>query len=64
MLRGDRRKPAALVPTDEEKIALYDSMFAYAGTYSVDHEKVVHHIDMSWNQSWAGTDQVRFLQVE
>ena len=64
VLRGDRKMPAALVPTNEEKIALYDSMFAYAGTYSVDHEKVVHHIDMSWNQSWTGTSQLRFLRLE
>ena len=60
VLRGDRKKSAALVPTNEEKIALYDSMFAYSGTYTVDHEKVVHHIDMSWNHAWTGTSQIRF----
>jgi Lipocalin-like domain len=63
VLRGYRRKPAALVPTDAEKVALYDSMFAYAGTYSVDDEKVLHHIDMSWNEAWTGTTQVRFLRL-
>jgi hypothetical protein len=63
VLRGDRKKPAALVPTNDEKIALYDSMFAYAGTYTVDHEKVMHHIDMSWNQSWTGTSQIRYLTI-
>lgn len=64
VLKASRAKPAALVPTDEEKLALYDSMFAYAGTYTVDAEKVVHHIDMSWNQSWTGTSQIRFLRLE
>ena len=63
VLRVDRKKPAALVPTDEEKIALYDSMFAYAGTFTLDHEKVVHHIDMSWNHSWTGTSQIRFHTI-
>jgi hypothetical protein len=63
VLRSDREGPAALVPTNEEKIALYDSMFAYAGTYTVDHEKVVHHIDMSWNHSWTGTSQIRFYTI-
>lgn len=63
VLRGDRKKPAALVPTEDEKIGLYDSMFAYAGTYTVDHEKVMHHIDMSWNQSWTGTTQIRFHTI-
>src|SRR5262249_48340076 len=64
VLKTDRPKPAALVPTDKEKLALYDSMFAYAGTYTVDAEKVVHHIDMSWNQSWTGTSQIRFFRLE
>jgi len=63
VLRGDRKKSAALVPTNEEKIALYDSMFAYAGTYTVDHEKVVHQIDMSWNHAWTGTTQIRFHKI-
>jgi hypothetical protein len=64
VLRGDRKKPAALVPTDAEKVALYDSMFAYAGTYSSDGEKVLHNIDMSWNESWTGTTQIRFLKLQ
>jgi Lipocalin-like domain len=64
VLKADRIRPAALVPTAEEKLALYDSMFAYAGTYAVDAEKVVHHIDMSWNQSWTGTNQIRFLRLQ
>jgi hypothetical protein len=35
------------VPTSEEKLALFDSMIAYAGRYTLDDEKVVHHIDVS-----------------
>lgn len=64
VLRSDRKQPAQLVPTDAEKMALYDGMFAYAGTYSVDDEKVVHHIDMSWNEAWTGTNQIRFLKLD
>jgi hypothetical protein len=63
VLRGGRKKPADLVPTEAEKVALYDSMFAYAGTYSLEHEKVLHHIDMSWNEVWTGTTQIRFLKL-
>jgi hypothetical protein len=63
VLKMDRRTPADLVPTSEEKIALYDSMFAYAGTFTMDDEKVIHHIDMSWNQAWTGTDQIRFYDL-
>ena len=58
----DRPKPRDLVPTDEEKVKLQQSMFAYAGTYTADGEKVVHHVDISWNQSWTGTDLVRLYK--
>ena len=61
---GDRPKPRDLVPTDEEKVTLQGSMFAYAGTFTADGEKVVHHVDVSWNQSWTGTDLVRFYKLD
>ena len=63
VLRRDRQCPKVLVPTQDEKLALYDSMFAYSGTFTIDHEKIVHHIDMSWNQAWTGTHQTRFYEL-
>jgi len=60
---NERARPVELVPTKEEKIALYDSMFAYAGTFSFDGEKVIHHIDLSWNEAWRDTSQVRFCEL-
>ena len=57
----DRPRPANLPPSDAEKIQLFNTMLAYAGTYTVDHEKAVHHVDASWNEAWTGTDQVRIL---
>ena len=38
-------------------------MFAYAGTYSVEAGKVIHHVDISWNETWTGTDQIRLFEV-
>jgi hypothetical protein len=64
VLKGDRTTPASLVPTPGEKIALYDTMFAYSGTYSVQHDRVTHHLDMSWNKAWEGTDQIRLLNFD
>ena len=64
LVMEDRPKPRDLVPTDEEKVKLQGSMLAYAGTYTVDGEKVVNHVDISWNESWTGTDQVRFYKVD
>jgi Lipocalin-like domain len=59
----DRKAPASLPPSDAEKVRLFDSLFAYAGTYTLDHDKVVHHLDTTWNQAWSGTDQVRFYKL-
>ena len=57
-------RAASLPPNDTEKVKLFDSMIAYTGTYSVDDEKAVHHVDASWNQAWTGTDQVRFYKLD
>jgi Lipocalin-like domain len=62
--RKDRITPAAAVPTDEEGVQLLGTMVAYAGTFTLGPEKVVHHIDISWNQAWSGTDQVRFYTLD
>jgi len=64
LVAGDRIKPQEEAPTDEERIKLHKSMMAYAGTYTVDGGKVVHHVDISWNGARTGTDQVRFYKLE
>jgi hypothetical protein len=56
---SNRRKPAATVATSAEAEALFRSMTAYAGTYSVRGNQVIHRPDASWNEAWTGTDQVR-----
>lgn len=59
-----RPPPASMPPSNDEKIRLFDSMISYTGTYTLDDEKVVHHLDSSWNEAWTGTDQVRFYRLE
>ncbi len=49
--------------TDEDRIDLHKYMIAYSGRYTVEGEKVVHHVDVSWNESFTG-DQVRFVKLE
>jgi hypothetical protein len=61
---ANRIKPRGLVPTDEERAKLEESMIAYAGTYTSDNGKLVHHVDISWNEAWTGTDQDRFYTVD
>lgn len=59
-----RQKPASAVPTDQERIQLQRTFFAYAGTYKFDGSKVTHNIDTSWNQSWTDTSQVRDVEYK
>jgi len=49
---------------DEDRINLHKYMAAYSGRYTVEGDKVVHHVDISWNEAWTGTHQVRFVKVE
>jgi hypothetical protein len=56
---SDRRKPAGVTATTPEAEALFRSMAAYAGTYTVKGNQVIHRPDASWNETWTGTDQVR-----
>ena len=64
LVAGDRIKPNEEAPTDEERVKLHKSMIAYAVTYTIERDKVVHHVDISWNGARTGTDQVRFFKVE
>jgi hypothetical protein len=55
--------PAGPSPTDRERAALHDTLFAYAGTYTIDGGRIVHHVDISWNETWTGSDQVRLFEL-
>jgi hypothetical protein len=39
-------------------------MIAYAGTYRIDGDRVIHDVEASWNQLWTGSKQVRFFKAE
>ncbi|MCM2253820.1 MAG: lipocalin-like domain-containing protein [Ramlibacter sp.] len=64
VLKRDRPRPASGIPSEKEKIGLYDTMFAYCGTYDVEEGQVIHTIDASWNENWTGTRQIRLLSFE
>lgn len=63
LMKEGRQAPHDLVPTDAERVDLYSGLIAYAGSYSIDGDRISHHIDASWNQSWTGTTQVRQFQI-
>jgi hypothetical protein len=62
-LVGDNRKPpSGTVATDAERLAWFkDIISAYGGTYSVEGNKYVMHIESAWIPAWYGTEQTRFF---
>jgi len=65
MFEDPSRTPAAAPKaTDTEAAQLYRTMVAYVGRYTLEGDKIIHHIDVSWNQTWNGTDQQRLIEVK
>jgi len=64
VLKGGRPKPKSSPLTPEEKVILFDSLFAYVGSYTVESDRVIHKLDGSWNELWTGTTQTRLLSFE
>lgn len=59
-----RQPPAGEVLTDAERVRLFKSIIsAYSGRYKVEGDTVIHEVEMSWNEAWTGTKQVRKFQV-
>ena len=50
--------------TDEDRAALFKSMFAYTGTYRVEGDKLIIKVDVSWNPARVGKDQVRSFKID
>ena len=60
----NRQPPASDVLTDEERARLFKSIIsAYSGSYRVEGDTVIHNVEMSWNEAWTGTRQVRRFEV-
>ena len=65
IVTGDRPKPASIETiTDQERVELFRSMVACGGTYKFDGKTIEHHIDVSSNEVWTGTSQVRDVKRE
>ena len=49
---------------DGARAAAFRSMLAYSGTYRVETDKITIKVDISWDESWIGTEQVRLFKIE
>lgn len=59
-----RKRPDPANATDAERAALYNSMYAYSGTYGVEDDKLVYHLDGAWNEVWTGTQRTVVAKVD
>ena len=65
IVRSGRPKPTDMAKVnDEERAELFKTMIAYGGTYTFDGTSVTHHIDISANENWTGTDQIRNVKFD
>ena len=65
LIRGDRPKPESLEKmTDQQRADLFRTLNAYGGTYHFDGKTMEHHIDISANEVWTGTTQIRDVKKE
>ena len=63
IVREPRPMPVSVEAiTERDRVALFDTVTAYSGTFDCDASSVTHHIDLSWNSAWTGTTQVRSIK--
>ena len=56
----ENRKP---LEKDADRIEHHKQMVAYTGRYTLADGKVIHHVDVAWNEAWIGTDIVRSYNI-
>ena len=65
LVKDKRPRPADMAQvTAEDMVQLFSSMYAYAGTFTIDGNTVTHHVDISWNENWTGTPQLRNVRLD
>lgn len=52
VFRRDRIRREGLRWTDAEKVGLFDTMLAYVASYTLEADRVVHHVEAAWNPDW------------
>jgi Lipocalin-like domain len=63
IITAANRQPAR---TAEEKVALFDSVLAYSGKYTIEGDKITIQVDMSANEVFTGSNQTqtRFFKID
>jgi len=48
----------------EEQAEAFKTFVAYAGRYTLNGDKVIHHVEISSIQNWVDTDLIRSIKFE
>jgi hypothetical protein len=48
----------------EEQAEAFSTFIAYAGRYTLDGDKVIHHVEIASIQDWVDTDLIRSIRFE
>ena len=64
MATGVDRKQGAGAPTDEERVGLFKTMYAYCGTYRVEGAKLMGQPDVAWTPNWAKHEHNATWKIE
>jgi hypothetical protein len=66
MITDDGRpKPESTAKmTDEQRINLFRTMLAYGGTYTLDGNRIDHHVDICWDEVRCGTTVTRDISKD
>jgi hypothetical protein len=60
VIEGENRKAPS---TDADRAGLLNSMIAYSGKYRINGSQWILAVDVAWNPSWDGTEQVRSFEL-
>ncbi|SDR63971.1 Lipocalin-like domain-containing protein [Rhizobiales bacterium GAS113] len=61
---GELKPPASASYTDAERADVHRAIIVgYAGTYTVEGNKVIHHILTSSRPEWIGSAQIRYFEI-
>jgi hypothetical protein len=50
--------------SDSERAVLHKSMLAYSGKYRIEGNDFITVVEVSWNETWNGTEQRRHFRIE
>ena len=61
IITGENRKGGM---SDDERADLHKSMFAVSGKYRIEGSDLLITVDVSWNETWNGTELKRHCRIE